>query len=367
MAQVAIITDTHFGARNDLPALQQSMSKFYSDIFFPTLDKFDIKHVLHGGDYMDRRKYVNFNTARMVFEHYRRPMRARRIHETIIIGNHDAYLKHTNDINGVDELCRDDDSITIVKHPAEMEIAGCDFLMLPWICDDNRVASEKLIATSRASLVLGHLQLAGFQMYRGHPNEDGMDAKLFDRFESVMSGHYHHKSQSGPIQYLGAPYPMTWQDYHDVRGFHLFDTDTHKLTFIDNPNSLFHRIIYDDENKKFEYIEQLVESITSTTRYRETFVKVVVRTKTQPYWFELLMDALYKVSVLDVVIVDDIIVNDDDTETRSFDDLKSIDTLALIGDYVDGLSISCDKSELKGYLGELYREAMDADQSARIA
>src|SRR5579885_2504875 len=246
----AIITDSHFGARNDLPALQHNMGRFYSEIFFPTLDKHGIKTVLHGGDYTDRRKYVNYATARMVFDGYRTPIRERGIHEYIVLGNHDCYLKHTNDINSVEELCRDDATVTVIKHPVEMEIDGCEFLMLPWICDANREDSMRLIQESRASVVLGHLQLAGFSMYRGQVNEDGMSAKLFDRFELVMSGHYHHKSQSGPVHYLGAPYPMTWQDYRDPRGFHLFDTETHELTFIENPFSIFNRIIYDDQGEK---------------------------------------------------------------------------------------------------------------------
>jgi DNA repair exonuclease SbcCD nuclease subunit len=51
----------------------------------------------------------------------------------------------------------------------------------------------------------------------------------FLKFELVMSGHFHTKSQKGNITYLGNTYQMYWNDYADQRGFHIFDTDTLKL------------------------------------------------------------------------------------------------------------------------------------------
>lgn len=68
-----------------------------------------------------------------------------------------------------------------------------------------------------------------------------------------MSGHYHHRSSTHPIQYLGA-YPMVWSDYSDPRGFHLFDTETHALTFVPNPYTMFARFVYDDLDKH-EYVD----------------------------------------------------------------------------------------------------------------
>lgn len=365
MSKVAVICDTHFGARNDSPVLHASMAKFYADVFFPTLDRLNITTVLHGGDYTDRRKYVNFSTAHFAHEHYRVPLAQRGIEEILIVGNHDCFYKHTNAVNSITELYRSRDDMTIVTKPMELDLTGSQrILLLPWICDENRERSLDLIRTSSADIVLGHLELTGFQMYRGMPAEGGMDAKLFDRFALVMSGHYHHKSAKGPVHYLGAPYPMIWSDYRDPRGFHILDTETKDLTFIENPYSIFHRLVYDDLNKGFDYIEGLVAAINvPESPYHDAYIKVIVRHKQQPYWFELLMEALYKVNALDVVIMDDIIVNDDDTETRTAEeDLTSVDTLAVMTEFVDNLSITCDKQELTGYLRGLYHEALVAQQ-----
>jgi DNA repair exonuclease SbcCD nuclease subunit len=365
MSTVAIITDTHFGARGDSDAMQRNQAKFFERVFFPTLDRHGVTHVLHGGDYGDRRKYINFNTAQFIHNTYRMPLKSRGITETILVGNHDCFFKETTHTNSIEELCRHDNAVSIVKDPVEYDFAGCSVLLLPWICDANRDASIRLIQESQAPIVLGHLELRGFQQYKGLVSHEGLDPGLFARFERVLSGHFHHKSSVFPIDYLGAPYPMTWGDYDDPRGFHLFDTQTHELTFIDNPHSLFRRLVYDDEGKTFDYIETLLQSIVaSDSPYRESYTKVVVRQKTQPYWFELLMAALYKANVLNVHVVDDIVVNDDDIESRAA--TPDEDTPALMRKYVESLSINCDKATLDAYLQSLYHEALTANQAVRF-
>ena len=70
--------------------------------------------------------------------------------------------------------------------------------------------------------------------------------ELFRRFDIVMSGHFHHKSDDGQIYYLGTPYEIYWNDYEDPRGFHIFDTETRELERIVNPYRIFEKVYYDD-------------------------------------------------------------------------------------------------------------------------
>ena len=60
--KIAIINDTHFGARNDSPLFLEYFMSFFEKQFFPYCKEHGITKVLHLGDLMDRRKYVNFNT-----------------------------------------------------------------------------------------------------------------------------------------------------------------------------------------------------------------------------------------------------------------------------------------------------------------
>ena len=68
--RVAILNDTHCGVRNSSDIFIKHQEKFYSEVFFPYLEKHNIKQILHLGDYYDHRKYVNFkalNSNRKVF------------------------------------------------------------------------------------------------------------------------------------------------------------------------------------------------------------------------------------------------------------------------------------------------------------
>lgn len=361
-----IITDTHFGARGDSEAMQHNQAKFYDRVFFPTIVKYECKSVLHLGDYGDRRKYINFATAAFIHNGYRQKMTRYGVHETILIGNHDCYLKQSTTPNSVEELCRHTPDVTVVKEPVALDCYGTSVLFLPWICDENRDRSMKLIEDARVPLVAGHLELKDFQTYRGVVMQTGMEASLFDRFRLVVSGHYHHKSSKSPVEYLGAPYAMTWNDYADPRGFHLLDTDTFELTFIENPYSMFARLVYDDDGQPVDYINDLCANVIAIdSAYHEAYVKVVVKNKTRPEWFDRLMDALEAAGALDVLVVDDIVVNDDETETTV--SLEDVDTLDVIREYVDSLSTSCDKPKLDAYLQGLYHEAITAGQTSKFA
>jgi predicted phosphodiesterase len=61
--KIALLNDTHFGARNDSPAFEKYFFKFYEEQFFPYLEENNIKTFVHLGDVVDRRKFINFKTA----------------------------------------------------------------------------------------------------------------------------------------------------------------------------------------------------------------------------------------------------------------------------------------------------------------
>ena len=50
---------------------------------------------------------------------------------------------------------------------------------------------------------------------------------------------------------------MTWSDYDDPKGFHVFDTATRELEFIENKERIFHRINYDDSEMKLEELDDI--------------------------------------------------------------------------------------------------------------
>ena len=68
--KVALLGDTHIGARNDHPAFHKLFAKFYDDVFFPYLEQHNILHVIQLGDVFDRRKYINFSSLKLGREYF---------------------------------------------------------------------------------------------------------------------------------------------------------------------------------------------------------------------------------------------------------------------------------------------------------
>jgi DNA repair exonuclease SbcCD nuclease subunit len=353
--KIALITDTHFGARNDSQAFADYFKEFYDGVFFPFLDENNIDTVIHLGDIVDRRKYINFSTARHLEETLIKPLYDRGIDTHMLIGNHDTYYKNTNEINSMRELYNNSRYNNLHFYsdvPEEVDFDGCKILMTPWICTGNYEQSMEIIQNTSAQVLFGHLEIKGFEMYKGAVNNDhGFSRTIFNRFDVVCSGHFHHKSTDGNITYLGAPYQITWSDFNDPRGFHVFDTDDRSLTFYPNPLEMFHKIHYNDVDKT---MEQVVNH--DFEKYYNKFVKVIVSEKSNPYWFDMFIDKLEKAGPFNVQVVEDHLHLD----LESDDDIinEAEDTMTILHKYIDSLDISTDKKHVEETLKDLYQEAL---------
>jgi DNA repair exonuclease SbcCD nuclease subunit len=347
--KIALITDTHFGARSDNLPFDNFFKKFYDEIFFPTLERENIGCVFHLGDVFDRRKYINFNILKNSREYFFDRLRDKEVY--ILAGNHDTYFKNTNEVNSPDLLLKGYDFHVIDSPTTISWVNGSSILALPWICADNYTECMDAIKSSTAPTLFGHLELSGFVMHRGQTSDDGMDPKIFDRFDLVCSGHFHHRSRAKNIQYLGNPYEMTWNDYDDPRGFHIFDTETQELTFIENPHRMFVRYVYDDLATDPDTID--------VSQFAEKNVKLVIANKTDFYKFDVFVDRLYKQNLLEFKIIEDF----SEFEADALDD-ESIDiedTMSLLNTFVDTTETDADKQRIKSLLKELYVEAQNQD------
>lgn len=348
--RVAIITDQHFGARGDSAQCLDYYEKFYSTIFFPTLDQHGIKHILILGDTFDRRKFINFNSLSRAKKMFFDVAYDKGIFITMIAGNHDTYYKNTNDINSLDLTLAEYENVVIITRPETVDVHGIPVCFLPWICSDNYNDSMNEIKNTKADICMGHLEIAGFAMYRGAESHDGLSKDAFSKFDMVFSGHYHHKSDDGHVFYLGNPYELTWQDYNDPRGFHLFDLNTRQLEFFQNPYSLFERFEYDDSKFDPDGID--------TSCFTDKYVKIVVVNKTDLYKFDKFINRLYQRNPLDVKIIEDF---SEFAEGEVDESINLEDTSSVLSNYIDSLETEVDKEKIKVFMKALYTEAINRD------
>ena len=353
--KIAIITDQHFGARNDSTQFLDFYEKFYRDTFFPKLVENNITTLLILGDTFDRRKYVNFNTLKRTKEMFFDKLAELNIKIHMIAGNHDTYFKNTNDVNSVDLLLREYNNIEILDKPTTIHVDNTPICMIPWIAADNYQQALDEIANTEAIVCMGHFEIAGFYMQRGAQTHEGLDRSIFKRFDMVFSGHYHHRHQQDNIWYLGNPYELTWIDYADTRGFHLFDTEKLELEFIANPNTMFHKLPYNDKENSITEINNM-----DLSKYTNTYVKVVVINKTNPFLFDKFMANLYSVNPADVTVAEDFTDLTEGVEDDMVDQAE--DTMSIIEKFVDGIKEeNIDNIRLKTVMRNLYVEALNIE------
>lgn len=348
---VAILNDTHAGCRNSSDIFMDYQERFYRDVFFPYLLENDIKQIIHLGDYYDNRKTINFKALQHNRKIFLEPMRKHGITMDIIPGNHDVYYKNTNELNALKELQGHYmNEVNLIMEPTVMDYDGTEVALIPWINPENEKATLEFLKNTSAEIVGAHLELQGFEMARGQVCMDGMNKKHFDRFDMVLTGHFHAKSSMDNIHYLGSQMEFFWNDCDDPKHFHILDTETRELTAVQNPLRIYEKIYYDHEKmNKFKDLKYLDNK----------FVKVIVTNKGDPYEFERFIDRVQAQKIHELKIAEDFAefmggnVGDDNISVD--------DTETLVYDYIDNVVTDLDKDRIKKEVSHLMKEAQSME------
>ena len=146
---------------------------------------------------------------------------------------------------------------------------------------------------------------------------------------------------------MGTQYQITFADLNETKGFHVLDTDTREVEFIENPYKMFHTVTYNDENGPPEEKDY--------KHLKDSYVKLFVESKKHPYAFDRFMDKLYESGVAKITIVEDII--DSEWTKEEIVDLAQ-DTVTLINNEIDSIEEINDKSRMKKLIKDLYMESL---------
>ena len=341
--KILLITDQHFGVRNDNEHFINHYKKFYGQVVIPFIKASGIKEIISLGDTFDRRRYINFHSLDEAKEMWFDQLIKLGCNHTMLIGNHDIYYKNTLKVNAPHEILGEY-NFDVIDKPTTKSYDGTDILMLPWICDDNKSEVFEAVQRSKAPVLMGHLELNGFEAHPGHIMESGMDGTFFNKFKRVFSGHYHQKSTKGNISYLGNPYQLYWNDYGCKRGFHVFDTSTLKTTFYRNPFDIFHKLYYNNG-----------VSIPESEDLKGSFVKLIVEEKGDYQKFDYAVKQLQNIGLGDLKIVEDLSAELECSDST----METEDTMTLLESYIDEIELKVDKSNVKSVMRSLYVEASE--------
>ena len=348
MSKFCILGDTHFGCRNDLTLFHKHFEVYY-DWMIANLVSDGITDIIQLGDLFDRRKYINFQSLSEAKRYFFDHLAAEGIALHTLIGNHDIFYRESLAVNSQSLVLGEYANVLVYDKPTTIDIDGTSVDIIPWICKDNEKEVAEFINQSKSDLCMGHFEIAGFAMYRGMESHEGLSMDMFEKYEQVFSGHYHTRSQKGNITYVGTPYEMSWQDYNDPKGYHLFDTEDRSLQFTQNPNTIFVRLDYDDTKELLDL---------NTADLSDRFIKLVVTNKTDLYKFDNYVQKLYSKGAYEIKIVEDL-SEFNDGEIGEEIDLE--DTMDVLSNYIDSIETDADKEKIKSFMKSLYVEAVNIE------
>ena len=243
---VAILGDCHFGLGSEV--FLDSQIRFHSQQFIPYLIENNIKKLILEGDVFDSRKAVDsmvMNKILSLFALYKK----HDIEIIIIIGNHDSYLKNSNDFHSLKafELF---DNVKVYTEISETNIYGRPFLLVPWL--PNTDVYRDFVTTNildHIDVQIGHFDSIGTKMSGYQNSEVGLDRDFINRFTLTMSGHYHsfsvYENNGHELCYNGTPYQLNRGDAGEDRGFWILNCEDLSKAFVLNTTSIkFESVTY---------------------------------------------------------------------------------------------------------------------------
>lgn len=344
--KIALITDLHLDYRKAEDKYYNFFFKFYKNVFFPYIEENNITTIFDLGDTFDHRKTLDIQGVLKIKRDFFDYIHSKGYDFHMLVGNHDIYYRHSNVVNTPKSLLTHYDNVTVYEEIQDIDIDGLKVTMCPWINNENKDSTFDHIKSTDATVLFGHLELNNFELHTNlYMSGSEFNAEQFNTYKMVLSGHYHHRSSRYNVTYLGNPYQMTWSDYGDIRGFHILDTDTLELKFIENPYTLYEKIYYNDTNSDYSGFDY--------SQYKDKIIKIIVENKENGKGhFENFLQRLENVSPHEVKIVDkleEIEISKTNTETDILTDLYN---------YVTVNNESINKSKLNTALTSIYQESV---------
>jgi DNA repair exonuclease SbcCD nuclease subunit len=356
MYKIALISDIHFGCRNNGEKYLNICENFFLHTLSKVIEDNKITDLRILGDLFDNRNSINvrtLNTVLNIFKTYENRFPQLRI--KCLVGNHDLYYHNRVDINSL-EAIRQFKNVEVITEVVKEVINDKSIIMVPWITSNTSEIYEKFNyycnSKERVDYLLGHFEIHNFEVIPGMKFEGGIKASQFSNFNRVISGHFHSRNMEGNIGYLGCPYELTWSDYGDGKGIHLLDIDTNEITFIQNNDSPKHTKIKLSDIIKYNKDTEKIKDIFS--KCRNNIVKLVIDTKFKDSTIVKILNKIESLQPIKLEVDNQCIdqITFDENAESNIKDLN--DPLSFLIEYCNNIQIDeLDKEEQQDMFNKL--------------
>ena len=349
--RTAIITDLHFGIKQNSDVFLKSQMDYLLNEFIPSMKAESVTDVIIAGDTFDSETSINIKTGNMA-QRFFTELHTGGFNVKVLIGNHDIYLKSSLEFHSL-MFFKKYENVQIIDTPTVFN----NMLLVPWLIEPDKFIDElnKDICAGHfdysCDICVGHFDMVGLPMYTNTDSTIGLSPHLFfSKFQITISGHYHirsvtHGTNDNKIIYVGSPYQLTRNDAGCDRGYMILDTETLGYKFIDGKNTIkFVSVKYPDaliENKIHNNIVDVF--VDYNNKFDGTKLEEYLRA-IQGY------GPAYPPQVRIIT----------DTESKQIDKVTFSSTKDIISEYIDN-KYTENQTELKTLMFDLYREVEEVD------
>jgi DNA repair exonuclease SbcCD nuclease subunit len=357
---IAFVGDTHFGAKNFSKSVFETMMEFFESQFFPFLLKHGVKEVFQVGDLVHNRNQIDLWLLQELKERFLRWFDENGVRLHCVIGNHDSYYKNTLSHYFHKENVKEFENVLVYDEVTVVEVEKYLIGVVPWQVNGPRVPDIK------ADLLCGHFDISGIPIMKNIFSSGGISQDSFGDFRYVISGHYHIKSTSGNIFYVGTPYQLNWGDYDEQKGFHTLGSNF-QLKFLPNTvNPKFLKAFYAEDETGIRLSIGGLDGKIRTIEEKEliqvvknNYVKLItskVKDQSSLENFHSSIQMFSKNGYKVEMVNSDEIIEDFDFEQLERSLESETDVLTVAEGYLDAMTFeeSVCKDTLRGMLRSLY-------------
>jgi len=338
MSKIILISDIHFGARNNNIDIFNNQIDYFNNFFLPLVNQDDILFIL--GDIFENRNSVNVfilhNTINNIFRKLSESFKE--IH--ILIGNHDMYFKDHNLVTPVDLLKYD--NIKIYKEPTHITINNQDYLFVPYY-EDKLIEKEIMHKyRNKNTICLMHADIAGFYYNKTImvDSNSGNDISVYSGYKHIYSGHFHIRQSNNNITYIGCPYHLDKNDIGNKKGIYYIEDNV--VNFIPND--------YSPEYIKIAYTDMLTTNSEDIHKLvNNNYVDIIVDSNDMNNTIYDIVK-LYK-SARDIKL--NILERENDCEIV-YEETSKFDIIDLYVSYITQMYNIIDTNEYVNYINDKY-------------
>ena len=349
--RIWLISDTHLGVRTNSREWMDTIEDYFMNHFIPIIKReYQPGDVLvHCGDVFDSRQSINLyvlNKGMSIFEEITKIMPI-----YMIIGNHDIFMKYSNDINSL-KVFKHIPDIHIFEKPTVAQLGPRKVLFMPWVDSPEEFAEIVTLPEYKAEIMFCHTDIKGMSFNKFVKIEEGSDPDKFAHFHRVYSGHIHYAQKYKNVRMLGCPYELTRSDSSNTKSIWRLDLETdEEVSFINDHSPKFVKY-------KLDWVlEQTIEKLQKL--FQNNYVDIMVT----PQWslkfpFGIFADKFTGYRKINPIIT----ASDEDVTTEDGEIIgayEEINLSNLIDKHIDSLPYSENvKQSLKNVSARLYQEAL---------